>query len=88
MRESHHESEPSCRKVCSAIAPAKRKGDAMGRPKTVNNPIFTFFSSEAEEFDSLVELTLNMHWYWNHSFDEAVLMRTKLLAQKTLPWKS
>jgi glycogen phosphorylase len=34
------------------------------------SPTYTFFPIEIEGFDSLVELALDMHWYWNHSADE------------------
>jgi len=42
----------------------------MIKPKRVNSPIYTFFPTEVEGFDSLAELALDMHWYWNHSADE------------------
>jgi len=42
----------------------------MNKPKRVNSPIYTFFPTEVEGFDSLAELALDMHWYWNHSADE------------------
>jgi starch phosphorylase len=35
----------------------------------VSSPIYTFFPTELEGFDSLAELALDMHWYWNHSAD-------------------
>ncbi len=42
----------------------------MGKPARVSSPIYTFFPTELEGFDSLAELALDMHWYWNHSADE------------------
>ena len=44
--------------------------DAMNKPKRAGSPIYTFFPTEVEGFDSLAELALDMHWYWNHSADE------------------
>jgi starch phosphorylase len=44
--------------------------EAMDKPKRVSSPIYTFFLTEVEGFDSLAELALDMHWYWNHSADE------------------
>jgi starch phosphorylase len=32
--------------------------------------VHTFFPTEVDGFDSLAELALDMHWYWNHSADE------------------
>ena len=42
----------------------------MSKAKRVSSPIYTFFPTEVEGFDSLAELALDMHWYWNHSADE------------------
>jgi len=42
----------------------------MKKPARVSSPIYTFFPTEVEGFDSLAELALDMHWYWNHSADE------------------
>jgi starch phosphorylase len=42
----------------------------MKKARRVNSPIYTFFPTEIEGFDSLAELALDMHWYWNHSADE------------------
>ena len=36
----------------------------------VSSPIYTFFPTEVEGFDSLAELALDMRWSWNHSADE------------------
>jgi len=42
----------------------------MGKSARVSSPIYTFFPTEVEGFDSLAELALDMRWYWNHSADE------------------
>ncbi len=42
----------------------------MNKPGRLSSPIYTFFPTEVEGFDSLAELALDMHWYWNHSADE------------------
>src|SRR5512135_1197849 len=42
----------------------------MGKQKRVSSPIYALFPTEVEGFDSLAELALDMHWYWNHSADE------------------
>jgi glycogen phosphorylase len=42
----------------------------MIEAKRVTSPIYTFFPTEVEGFDSLAELALDMHWYWNHAADE------------------
>ncbi len=42
----------------------------MTKARRVSSPIYTFFPTEVEGFDSLAELALDMHWYWNHSADE------------------
>ena len=42
----------------------------MDKRMRASNPIYTFFPLEVEGFDSLAELALDMHWYWNHSADE------------------
>jgi starch phosphorylase len=44
--------------------------EAMNKPKRVSSPIYTFFPTEVEGFDSLAELALDMRWSWNHSADE------------------
>jgi starch phosphorylase len=36
----------------------------------VSSPIYAFFPTQVEGFDSLVELALDMRWSWNHSADE------------------
>jgi starch phosphorylase len=47
-----------------------RGKELMDKPKRVSSPIYTFFPTEVEGFDSLAELALDMHFYWNHSADE------------------
>jgi len=42
----------------------------MSTLKRVSSPIYTFFPTEVEGFDSLGELALNMRWSWNHAADE------------------
>jgi starch phosphorylase len=42
----------------------------MDKPIRVSSPIYTFFPTEVEGFDSLAELALDMHFYWNHAADE------------------
>jgi glycogen phosphorylase len=42
----------------------------MAEAKRISSPIYTFFPTEIEGFDSLAELALDMHWYWNHAADE------------------
>ncbi len=42
----------------------------MEKTGRVSSPIYTFFPTEVDGFDSLAELALDMHWYWNHSADE------------------
>jgi starch phosphorylase len=42
----------------------------MIKAKRVSSPIYTFFPTEVERFDSLAELALDMRWSWNHYADE------------------
>jgi starch phosphorylase len=44
--------------------------EIMDKTKRGSSPIYTFFPTEVEGFESLAELALDMHWYWNHSADE------------------
>ncbi len=41
----------------------------MSKQKRVSSPIYALFPTELEGFESLAELALDMHWYWNHSAD-------------------
>jgi starch phosphorylase len=42
----------------------------MNKLRKAGNPIYTFFPTEIEGFDSLAELALDMRWSWSHSTDE------------------
>jgi starch phosphorylase len=42
----------------------------MIKAKRVSSPIYTFFPTEVEGFNSLAELALDMRWSWNHASDE------------------
>ena len=42
----------------------------MSRKTPVGTPIYSLLPTEVEGFESLAELALDMHWYWNHSVDE------------------
>jgi starch phosphorylase len=42
----------------------------MQKETRLSSPVHAFFPTEVEGFDSLAELALDMHWYWNHSADE------------------
>ena len=42
----------------------------MKKETRVSSPVYAFFPTEVAGFDSLAELALDMHWYWNHSADE------------------
>ena len=35
-----------------------------------DKPIYSPLLTDVEGFDSLAELALDLHWYWNHSADE------------------
>ncbi len=40
------------------------------RRKRLSSPIYSILPADMEGFDSLAEMALDMHWYWNHSADE------------------
>ena len=42
----------------------------MIKAKRVSSPLYTFFPTEVEGFNSLAELALDMRWSWNHATDE------------------
>jgi glycogen phosphorylase len=42
----------------------------MEKSTRISSPIYSFFPTEVEGFDSLAELALDMQMYWNHSADE------------------
>ena len=59
----------------------------MSKPIRVSNPIHSFFPMEVEGFDSLAELALDMHFYWNHSADEVWRQLDPALWELTYnPW--
>ncbi len=59
----------------------------MDGTKRVSNPIYSFFPTEVDGFDSLAELALDMHWYWNHSADEVWKQLDPVLWELTYnPW--
>ena len=59
----------------------------MKKPARVSSPMYTFFPTEVEGFDSLAELALDMHWYWNHSADEVWKQLDPALWELTYnPW--
>ncbi len=42
----------------------------MSKPIHVSQPLYNFLHTEIEDFDSLVELALDMRSSWNHATDE------------------
>ena len=59
----------------------------MSKPIRVSNPIHSFFPMEVKGFDSLAELALDMHFYWNHSADEVWKQLDPALWELTYnPW--
>jgi starch phosphorylase len=59
----------------------------MSTAKRVCSPIYTFFPTEVEGFDSLAELALDMRWSWNHAADEVWTRLDPLLWDLTHnPW--
>lgn len=42
----------------------------MSALKRVGSPVYTFFPTEVEGFETLGELALDMRWSWNHAADE------------------
>ncbi len=42
----------------------------MSKQTPVSKLIYGLLPTDVEGFDSLAELALDMHWYWNHSADE------------------
>ena len=59
----------------------------MRKPTRVSSPVYTFFPTEVDGFDSLAELALDMHWYWNHSADEVWKQLDPALWELTYnPW--
>ncbi len=59
----------------------------MSKQIRVSNPIHSFLPLEVEGFDSLAELALDMHFYWNHSADEVWKQLDPALWELTYnPW--
>ncbi|MEA5114416.1 MAG: alpha-glucan family phosphorylase [Geobacteraceae bacterium] len=59
----------------------------MSTIKRVCSPIYTFFPTEVEGFDSLAELALDMRWSWNHAADEVWSLLDPVLWDLTHnPW--
>ncbi len=59
----------------------------VDRVTRTSSPVYTFFPTEVEGFDSLAELALDMHWYWNHSADEVWKQLDPVLWELTYnPW--
>ncbi len=59
----------------------------MKKETRVSSPVHAFFPTEVEGFDSLAELALDMHWYWNHSADEVWRQLDPVLWEFTYnPW--
>ena len=48
---------------------SEEREKAMSRQRAIS-PVYSFLPREVEGFDSLAELALDMHWYWNHAADE------------------
>ncbi len=49
---------------------SKGEEGTVDKPKRMNSPLYAFFPTEVEGFDTLAELALDMRWSWNHSADE------------------
>src|SRR5512136_2507142 len=59
----------------------------MIKERKAGSPLYPFFPTEVEGFDSLAELALDMHWYWNHSADEVWKQLDPALWELTYnPW--
>ncbi len=59
----------------------------MTKQTRVSNPIYRLLPAEIDGFDSLAELALDMHWYWNHSADELWKQLDPVLWEITYnPW--
>jgi glycogen phosphorylase len=59
----------------------------MSKHKRVSSPIYALLPTEVEGFDSLAELALDMHWYWNHAADEIWKQLDPALFELTYnPW--
>src|SRR5512139_3500188 len=59
----------------------------MGQTGRISSPIYTFFPTEVEGFESLAELALDMRWSWNHAADEVWRQLDPALWELTYnPW--
>jgi len=50
----------------------------MSKRAPVSKPTYSLLPTDVEGFDSLAELALDMHWYWNHSVDEVWRQRAQV----------
>ncbi len=65
----------------------KAEGKAMKKETGVSSPVYAFFPTEVEGFDSLAELALDIRWSWNHSADEVWSQLDPVLWELTQnPW--
>jgi glycogen phosphorylase len=63
------------------------KDGNMNRHKRTSSPIYSFFPTEIDGFDSLAELALDMRWSWNNSADEVWMQLDPVLWDLTHnPW--
>jgi starch phosphorylase len=59
----------------------------MNTSARAHSPVYAFFPTEVEGFDSLAELALDMRWSWNHSADEVWRRLDPVLWELTYnPW--
>ena len=59
----------------------------MNTSTRFHSPVYAFFPTEVEGFDSLAELALDVRWSWNHSADEVWKQLDPVLWELTYnPW--
>jgi starch phosphorylase len=59
----------------------------MNTSARAHSPVYAFFPTEVEGFDSLAELALDMRWSWNHSADDVWRRLDPVLWELTYnPW--
>jgi glycogen phosphorylase len=59
----------------------------MNEQTTVNKPIYSLLPTDVEGFDSLADLALDIHWYWNHTADAIWRQLDPVLWELTYnPW--
>jgi starch phosphorylase len=59
----------------------------MNQKSRVSHPIYNFFPTEIDGFDTLAELALDMRWSWNHATDEVWRqLDPELWAITSNPW--